>query len=138
MLLSGADARFAHGRWSSTVLALALIVGQAGMAAHFALVKHAYCAEHGELVEVGAEDAHAASHPPGSLPGFYASDGDGEEHGHEHCVLSGHKRDAVLGKPVGVALQFTVPPASLSPFIGWVPFFSALHRIAPKQSPPLA
>src|SRR5262245_46745026 len=54
--------------------------------AHLALVRHVTCAEHGELVEIGAPDGAQAKHAPETRLGALA---DADSHGHDHCAATG-------------------------------------------------
>jgi len=65
MLLSRAQPASRSRSKAPTVLALVLVLAQGAMAAHFVLVRHVFCAEHGELVE-GPEHLHAPAHRPDS------------------------------------------------------------------------
>jgi len=126
------------GRWFAASLALVLIAGQGASLAHLAVVRHGYCAEHGELVDLGAEAPAGLPTAPtdatdhvDSLP---ASGAGGHEH--EHCAVMGHRRDAILGEHVGTALA---PQACGEPVrSAGAPVVSAspIFRLAPKQSPP--
>ena len=139
MLVTGPHAPFAHGRRSSTALALALIVAQGGVAAHFALVRHAYYPEHDDLVELpgaqGAEDRLR----DGREPGLYPPDGatGTSEHGHDHCVLSGHKGDGVRPPPAHLEQIAQVQAYSCDGCVERAPASVTLFLVAPKQSPPL-
>jgi hypothetical protein len=126
------------------VLASLLVAGQLAAGLHFLLVRHAICPFDGELVDVGAAVGHA--HPrvhtqddrDGRLPTLGAGEEPEAVHGHEHCVLAGHQRDkAVLRARV---LELRAPPpaivATISDELGGTAQRTAIHRLAPKQSPP--
>ncbi len=135
MLLSHAR-RDAHGRWLSALLALALAGAQGASLAHLAIVKHAYCPEHGELIHPDARPHASASAPRPTTPGLYASEEEAHAHGHDHCILSGQRRDVALAArttavPIDGARQSDVAPG-----LACVPASNPRFRLAPKQSPP--
>ena len=122
------------------VLASLLVAGQLAGATHLLLVQHAVCPLDGELVhpEAAAGHGHVQAHARNErLPGIAAADAPEVHHGHEHCVLSSQRRDrAVLHGVVAPhtpprAILATLPPDG-APTAGRF----ALHRLAPKQSPP--
>lgn len=125
----------AHGRWLPAVLALALVGAHGISLAHFALVQHAYCPEHGELIHPdAAPHAHASAHPT-KTPGLYASE-EVEQGGHEHCALLGHRREVALPTNSSALLPAHEPPANVVAGGAWAPSSDARFRLAPKQSPP--
>ena len=130
--------RSLDGRWFPTALALVLVAGQGATLAHLAIVRHAYCAEHGELVDVGAESSAPTPASPEDatdhvLPGP-ASGSDGHEH--EHCAVVGHRREAVLADRVGPAVTLHAPVEPAPPADVVVVAVGPVFRLAPKQSPP--
>jgi hypothetical protein len=123
-----------HG-WLPAAVALALLAAQGAGLAHFALLRHAYCPEHGELIHPESAPQADVSRGPSSAPGLYGSKLD-RSHGHEHCILSGLRREAILASrsaPVAV-----VPECSGDREPATLPAFSSTprFRLAPKQSPP--
>jgi hypothetical protein len=120
---------------------LALLAHGAGLG-HNLLERHELCHEHGELVHAG--EAHAHADAAGStrlddaqpLDALRAGD-EGESHGHEHCALAGSRSQLTLGASASTGLhdhgvaQPVAAPAYLALRDG-----AALHRLAPKQSPP--
>ncbi len=118
-------------------LALALALGQVAAAAHFALVRHATCLDHGLAVHVGAESGHA-HHPKTSSPAWVEGD-DSSDHGHEHCAVAAVRRDAPaeVGAPRSATLCARGPLAAMPERAG-APGSDAVWRLAPKQSPPTA
>jgi hypothetical protein len=119
-------------------LAALLLVGSSlGQAAHLAVVEHAICAEHGDLLH--AADSHAATAGPadhddegGSTP---EQGGD-----HEHCqLLARNQGEQAL--PVasadGALLPFAVPAlVELAPSVARARPAQAPLSLAPKTSPP--
>jgi hypothetical protein len=118
------------------MLALVLVGAQGATLAHFAIVRHAYCSDHGELIHPdAAPHTHAASH--GSrAPGLYASDEEGRGHEHDHCILRGHRREVALSAPAATTLIAAERHASVPAAVAAIPRASPLFRLAPKQSPP--
>jgi len=126
---------------SALLFACLWLLAQLASGAHLALVPHAVCAEHGELVEVNASASDGAPEAPDSGP---RSDPGSESpsegvDGHDHCFLAASREQRPL-------------PASSAPCISpgdagvvderandatTLPSF-ALYLLAPKHSPPTA
>jgi len=138
--LEGRPATRAWGR-RAALLACFLVAGQLSIASHLLLVRHVVCPLDGELVHPDGPDghAHAQPRPQGDrLPDVSGRAGVETHDGHEHCILASHRRDrtAVL---TGV-LAFRAPPSAIAATVGADRAAAsprvAIHRIAPKQSPP--
>jgi hypothetical protein len=123
----------------ATLVALLLTLSALGQVAHFLLVPHAICSEHGELLELSERAAHTSTDQvePGSEQDAHvvASDLAAE---HDHCqVLSRGQREQALPTPP----SFEVPSASLET-AQVLARQDAIHRgltplsLAPKTSPP--
>jgi hypothetical protein len=136
MALSAFRRDVTHRRWLPAVLAVALVGGQGAVAAHFALVKHAYCGEHGELIHPDAAQHVSGPAHASKTPGLYAAGEDELEHGHDHCVLSGVRRHAAPVRHAGAVLPIDGGHVELAHVIAWAPSSATRLRIAPKQSPP--
>jgi hypothetical protein len=129
--------------WAA-LLALLLTASALGQAAHFLLVPHTICAEHGELLELGEEGAaHAAASRE------HRADGDRQPRAaspeavaaHEHCqVLARGQREQALPQGSFVALVPVAPPQAACIFGTPAALARALSALtlAPKTSPPLA
>jgi len=122
----------------ATGLAALLVVGQLASSMHLLLVPHALCPIHGELIHAEGARRHPAVSPPaGRLPALRFLEIAEAHHGHEHCVLAGSRRAwavpersaASAAPPSDSGQRSSVASAQPSPGI-------ALHRLAPKQSPP--
>jgi hypothetical protein len=138
-----------RGFWSSfrsstvfrcllTLVALFYVAQHLSAVAHFALVRHAVCDEHGELVDVEATTSAAAAEgsPASELNSPQSSSHSG--HGHEHCGVLAHLRPhlsaAVFAAiPVRVAARpdITIASRHRAPSLA-IP----IYRLAPKNSPP--
>jgi hypothetical protein len=136
----GRKATSAALRWLAACVALLLVASSLGQIAHFLVVSHAICEEHGELVELGADAAHApADHAPGEGEQTKGSSGapEGADR-HDHCeVLANAERQLALPAAALVA----VVPAASSTSLELVPASSEcpsrpLLALAPKTSPP--
>jgi hypothetical protein len=136
MPFSRASRDLGRGRWLPAALVFALVGAQGASFAHFALVKHAYCAEHGELVHPDAAPRGGATEHRSNGPGLYASE-DEQHHGHDHCILNGHRREAVLASPTAAVIQVPDRSSDVEPRLLWAPSSTPRFRIAPKQSPPV-
>jgi hypothetical protein len=122
-------------------LAICLLL-QLGEAAHFVLVRHAICAEHGDAIHVArtpGPGAHARSVGRERDRGLaVSSDERAPGDSHEHCPFTPHRaRRALVAqaeseRSMDAQLTAAAPPHSTpacsSP--------SALRLIAPKTSPP--
>ena len=124
----------------AAVLATILLAGQVATAAHLALVRHAACPADGELIHAGV-GAHAHPAGPASIPRHPAVEAARPEevaHDHGHCLVATNRRRAD-------ATRVDAGPWLLAPFavsshvsgdVGALAPRLALHRLAPKQSPP--
>jgi hypothetical protein len=127
-------------RWLAACLALLLTASSLGQIAHFLVVPHAICAEHGELLELSgsAEHSrtdHAADDGEHRASPFASSEAGA---GHDHCELlaSGQRQ---LALPAA-ALVAVIPAASgcaleLPPVTAQRLSLPTL-ALAPKTSPP--
>jgi len=125
-------------RTGASVLLGLFLATQVGAFWHHATERHAICAEHGDVVELGhgGEDGRPGV-PVGRSPMLgSASDGDSE---HAHCELLAHRRDEH-------ALVAAVPTVAITPAAGHQKLSLiaepaqgslAILRFAPKSSPPL-
>ena len=115
-----------------------LLFAQLAPLLHFALVRHAVCAEHGELIHVDGVARFAYARAPSEVGRVLrAAPAPSAEHEHEAtlAVASAQVAGFVARAPAAIA-----PPASLeivSPSVVTLPRASfALYRLAPKTSPP--
>jgi hypothetical protein len=127
----------------SRLVALVCVLAYLGGAAHFVLVRHHTCLEHGDLVHEGEVEQGEV---PGQVRESFAdkrltsAEAQVSVHGSDaHCSHVFLRRAAP--SPIGVMLSLEVPVPSgpvleedsvaVEPPVGW------LH-LAPKSSPPLA
>ncbi|MBN1204813.1 MAG: hypothetical protein JXB05_07810 [Myxococcaceae bacterium] len=117
-----------------------------GSAAHYALVQHATCLEHGELIHVSEAEAEAHAQPPRLADSFAdvritrTSQAATPAHGAEaHCSHTLLRREGLM--PAAWYLISAEPEAQSSPVLP----LEQLHpepvarlRLAPKSSPPLS
>lgn len=133
-------------RLSALVAALACVVTQLAAFAHFALVRHATCPQHGELIHVEADAAavrpspHLAPEPGQDAAALHAGDA-ADAHDHDHCVVAVTGREKVL-QPF-VYLQTSpsmhrVVASPRGPPVVLAHVAVALLSVAPKNSPPAA
>jgi hypothetical protein len=133
-------ARLAAGcRLLGSVVALTAMLGQVGSYAHLALTAHVTCAEHGELVEADQPGIAAATGAPHrEAHADVLPDSNGGAHGHDHCLLTPHRRD----RATKTSLRTVVATAQL-PFVtrhieaNGPPPAIRLILLAPKNSPPV-
>jgi hypothetical protein len=112
-----------------------------GNTAHFALVQHVACAQHGDLVH--ADETHPGSTASAAERGArsdspaFGQGPDAVEGSHEHCVAQLKRREEV-GVPSGA---FVLDRAQLEPSHALeaegVSSSIAVLRLAPKASPPV-
>lgn len=125
----------------ATCVALLLTLSALGQVAHFLLVPHAICGEHGELLDLSEGAAHSAAAQADS--GSEADSRVGSDHladEHDHCqVLARGEREQAW--PERPALE--IAPAALALALmsagpkGVIQTLPAL-LLAPKTSPPRA
>ncbi len=118
-------------------LASALALLQLLGLAHFLLVPHEVCADHGELVN-GHADVSAVHHAVtrGAVLD-HAEAGDRYAAGHDHCSVFVHQRSRALVGPTTAAPTPVAPaPSLLAPVEHEVPAPVAVLFFAPKSSPP--
>ncbi|MCP3142572.1 hypothetical protein [Pyxidicoccus xibeiensis] len=130
----------------SRLLALPLVLlcamAYVGSIMHFALVQHATCLEHGEVVHVEDMEGHGPGYVEDSFDDArVASRQDAaESHGAEaHCVHAFFRREAPPPPEGGAILS--VVPARSAPSLAVFRFHSepvARLHLAPKASPPRA
>jgi hypothetical protein len=130
------------------LLALPLVVlcmlAYLGSVAHFALVQHTLCPEHGEMVHAGEGSGHARLGPVRESFGDSRVASSGEEatvsHGSEaHCAHAFFRRELLPPAGEGVLLpetQVSSGRVSVRAQVQSEPV--ARLRIAPKSSPPQA
>jgi len=117
-------------------LASILACSQLGGAAHFLLVRHETCPEHGELLhsQVRSATHHAVS---GRAPGVSNSEEGTGALEHEHCSVFHHQRARAVETPASRPVALLAPAApSAVPVSRPVTFAIALYLVAPKNSPP--
>jgi hypothetical protein len=126
-------------RTSLVAIAALCLAMQAFAVAHFGVVRHVRCAEHGEMVELDENVGRVAASTPSksALPVMDSSQRSVESH-HDHCVVAAERR-ALCSTDLAV---ITARPACLvvapQPQLIVVGPTRPLYRLAPKISPPLA
>lgn len=110
---------------------LAWVLGQWASLKHQIEVLHVRCAQHGELIEVAAEDAESALHA--EVAQVSAPDAEEHEHGchiplQSDVHLQVIKLTSSLSEPVYIAPVRGIPGAPRGPPLAY----------APKTSPPLS
>jgi hypothetical protein len=122
-------------RQAALILATTALSVQLAGWAHLASQRHATCAEHGEMIEVGG-DAQAVELARPSGPRIELASSE-EAHGHDHCLtaLQRHQRSvtsAPSGAAFGSVADLSHPTIAVDD--AYVP--QPLLLIAPKTSPP--
>jgi len=121
------------------LVTLLLAASSLGQAAHFWLIPHAFCAEHGELLELANSNARVVSAArPSDVDRTQLTRTDADA-AHEHCQLVARREreQLVTGAP---ALEISpAPPRALVLVTAPVtPPDESISRwlVAPKTSPP--
>lgn len=124
----------------ATLVAALVGLSSLGQFAHFFLVPHAVCVEHGELLELDEQESHAASHAsPGSDQSAHAESELAPEH--EHCqLLARGQREQAEPTPPAVAVLPAAAAVLTVPLLARSVVFDAVPplTLAPKTSPPIA
>lgn len=124
----------------ATLVAALLSLSSLGQTAHFLLVPHAVCVEHGELLELSEADAHGAVHAEsGSDDEPAATSQPAAEHDHCQVLARGQREQAVPPAPSADLLPAAAAEARLliarqDALLRTLPSLS----FAPKTSPPSA
>ncbi len=126
------------------VLPLVLVCALAyvGSVMHFALVQHATCLEHGELVHVDGAGAHAEEGVEDSFDDVRVASRRDAVEAHEldaHCVHAFFRREAP--PPQQGSTVLSVVPTRSAPALAVFRFHAepvARLHLAPKASPPRA
>jgi len=115
---------------------------QLGSAAHFLLVPHEFCPEHGELVH--SHHSHHSHHlgslaAPSSASAVRQPAADSsDELEHDHCLVSLHQRARALSPPVQQSDLLAVRKVQPAlPVLEVLPPAVPLLAVAPKNSPPV-
>ncbi|NVI99554.1 hypothetical protein HV824_15690 [Myxococcus sp. AM009] len=122
--------------------ALVCVLAYMGSVMHFALVQHATCLEHGEVMHVEARDAHGAGHVEVSFDDVRVASKrtEADSHGADaHCVHAFFRREAP--PPQQDTPSRLVAPARSEPALAVFRFHAepvARLHLAPKASPPRA
>jgi hypothetical protein len=138
----------ARAKRSTGTRALALaaasccLLGHGTNLTHFLFVRHAICAEHGDLVHAGEASEHAAAAHAGlatAAPALQTMPTSEPAHGDEHCAIVSDRREHALRSssqelhaPAAADLAQSVA-ARAAPRAAVVPIF----LLAPKSSPPV-
>ncbi|HZI15496.1 MAG TPA: hypothetical protein VE153_34310 [Myxococcus sp.] len=124
-------------------LVLVCVLAYLGSVMHFAVVQHATCLEHGEVVHVEAGDAHGTEHVEAASDDARVtarSEAAAESHGADaHCAHSLLRREA--SPPASGGSTVTVAPTRSAPALAVFRFHAepvARLHLAPKASPPRA
>jgi hypothetical protein len=134
-------------RLASSASVALLLMGTVGEVVHFAAVRHAACAVHGDSHhEDGFPAAHATSHAASHAASHDAAHDahaavrlPGDEGHHDHCDVVVTDRRVILEAATGPTL--VTPLAPRAPPMRASQLLAAagepLHRLAPKGSPPV-
>jgi hypothetical protein len=118
------------------------LLGHGTNLTHFLFVRHAICAEHGDLVHAGEASRHGtAAHAELAIaaPALQAMPTSEPAHGDEHCAILGDRREHTLRSSSqelhAPALTDVVLSAAAreAPRVAPIPIF----LLAPKSSPPV-
>jgi hypothetical protein len=122
--------------------AASCLLGHGTNLAHFLFVRHAICAEHGDLVHAGEASQHGtAAHPELAIaaPALQAMPTSEPAHGDEHCAIVSDRREHALRASSQALHAPALTDAALSAAGreasrgAPIPIF----LLAPKSSPPV-
>lgn len=132
--------RSAAARVLVGTVAAALVLLQVQTLAHFFLVPHEFCAEHGELIHGHAEGSAAqAATREVAEAGVLDSAQAGTRHaaGHDHCPVFVHQRSRAVVEPAAEAPHpVAAAPLNAVSAERAAPASVAVLFFAPKNSPP--
>jgi hypothetical protein len=133
----GGRGRRSNPAWCGFVLAALFLSAQLASWAHIALVPHASCAEHGELVHGHLDATLDAGEHDGAPSVVPQAPGGG---GHEHCSLALAREPRVphLHDAHAAFVLVPAPQADDCPEDDGGARTFPLYLLAPKQSPPRA
>jgi hypothetical protein len=123
----------------SVLVALLLAGSSLGQVAHFLLIPHAICAEHGELLELSRPSADVASAATTNDVSRAQLTSSNTDAGHEHCQLAARRERELL---LQAASAPAILPATSRAIAVDVPLVTlpveGISRwlVAPKTSPP--
>lgn len=140
--MKSATSKTASSRASliATVAIVACLIAQVGRVSHMLLVRHATCAEHGELVHLDGKGKQATAIELSDACRVKGADGPAEPHAHDHCVVAGTRREerAVADPVVAAGPPDAARGACLCAGHGVPPHGRLpVYRLAPKGSPPI-
>jgi hypothetical protein len=125
----------------AALVAILLTASSLGEIAHFWLVPHAVCTEHGELLELSTESDHSGEHRTEAAPvagAEVAAVAPERAPSHDHCeILASEQRQLAL--PAASVVAFVPPAVSSSLFLVETCATSRSRSalsVAPKTSPP--
>jgi hypothetical protein len=125
----------------SLLVAVLLTASSLSQVAHFVLVQHAFCAEHGELLELSGASARAETpSASGDDQQTQVTPRDASEE-HDHCqLLARSQREQLAISPPIVAVAPAQVSAPLAIAAAQASTYDQLQRwlLAPKTSPPSA
>ncbi len=127
----------------ATLVAVLVTLSSLSQTAHFLLVPHALCAEHGELLELGEGSAHlsASVSAPAKTDGAAHADAAPSTDEHEHCqVLARGQREQAQAAPQRLLVVPGTPTAASRILVSEhvVDRSQSALSLAPKTSPPPA
>lgn len=134
--------RLVRPRLLALPLVLVCALVYLGSALHFAVVQHATCLEHGEVVHVEQADGHGSTHAEAVFDDARVASRReaAESHGADaHCAHSLLRREVLPPAPDSSAV--TVVPLRSAPALAVFRFHAepvARLHLAPKASPPRA
>lgn len=119
---------------STIAIAMLCVVAQVFAVAHLVLVRHARCAEHGEVTH--ASESHVETTRPSGPDAVLAASDDGPATDDDHCEWLSERRDV---RHASAPIFATIPVAHVAPPAVdhlVLAVTRPLYRLAPKLSPP--
>jgi len=120
------------------LVALFYVVQHVSAVAHFALVRHAVCEEHGELVDIGATTSLSPATEHSREVDQGSRESSPSTHDHEHCGVLAHLRQQLAPSVSAGVSARVVAVAEVEIVFGpsAAPLATPVYCIAPKNSPP--
>ncbi|MEZ4287202.1 MAG: hypothetical protein R3A47_03455 [Polyangiales bacterium] len=130
--------RFSRARFIGLIAVACCLLAQFASVSHLILVAHVQCAVHGELEHASQENrVSSLDEMPSRAAHAVRSTPSTTDHEHDECLGSVRRHDVLNTTSYVVRIVAEKEPTTIAPLCFENNFASfALHRVAPKTSPP--